>query len=116
VVSETDTRLDVIQLDLGIVGPSSLADKTQMFVHSLSGAALPKGWDQQLRDEPGIVLTYQRKWRGLYEFSPFGMGADITPYAGGSVGNVSTQAVIGGTLRIGFDLPADYGPPRVHPA
>ncbi len=44
------------------------------------------------------------------------MGADITPYAGADLGNVLTQAAGGVTLRIGFDLPADYGPPRVRPS
>lgn len=48
--------------------------------------------------------------------SRFGLGADFTPYAGGNVGNVLTQAAAGGMLRVGFDLPADFGPPRIRPS
>ncbi|MDR3440530.1 lipid A deacylase LpxR family protein [Telmatospirillum sp.] len=116
VVSEEKNRIDILEVDLGMVGPASLADQTQKFVHSITGSTKPEGWHYQLRDEPGIVIAYQRKWRALYEFSEFGLGADVTPYAGADVGNVLTQAAGGATLRIGYDLPADYGPPRVRPS
>ncbi len=116
VVSEAPGRIDILELDLGVVGPDSLADRTQSFVHGITGSTPPEGWGSQLHNEPGVVLAYQRKWRGLYEFSPFGLGADVTPYAGANLGNVLTQAAVGATLRVGADLPADYGPPRVRPS
>ena len=116
IVSELDDRLDILELDFGIVGPVSLADRTQKFVHDITGSTKPRGWDSQIPNEPGILVSYQRKWRGLIEASPFGLGIDFTPYAGGNLGNVLTQAVLGGTIRIGFDLPADFGPPRIRPS
>ncbi|MBV5336137.1 lipid A deacylase LpxR family protein [bacterium] len=116
VVSEAHGRIDILEVDLGVVGPASLAGRTQTVVHRITGSTSPKGWGYQLRNEPGIVVAYQRKWRGLYEFSPFGMGVDITPYAGADAGNILTQAAVGVTVRVGFDLPADYGPPRVRPS
>ncbi|MFY7961674.1 MAG: lipid A deacylase LpxR family protein [Elsteraceae bacterium] len=117
VVSEVKNRLDLFDIEIGVVGPSSLADTTQKFVHrSITGSQDPKGWDRQLHDEPGVIITYQRKWRGLYERTVNGLGVDVTPYVGGNLGNVLTQAVGGATLRIGYDLPADYGPPRIRPS
>jgi len=116
VVSESDNRLDVLEVDFGVVGQVSQASRTQKFVHTITGSDQPKGWNSQLENEPGVVISYQRKWRAIYEFSPFGMGADITPYVGGNAGNVLTQAVSGATMRLGFDLPADYGAPRVRPS
>lgn len=115
-VSDTGKRLDNVMLTLGVVGPLSLAEPTQKFVHDVIGSPHPEGWSHQLKNEPGVILTYERKWRGLYEFSPFGMGADITPHIGVNLGNVNTDAAVGATFRLGYDLPADYGPPRIRPS
>lgn len=114
-LSDTGGRLDNLQLTFGMVGPASGAKDTQKFVHKVIGSSDPKGWDNQLRNEPGIELTYERKWRGLYEFSPFGWGFDITPSFGGSIGNIYTHASVGAVARFGFDLPSDYGPPLIRP-
>lgn len=113
--SDSGHRLDTWQLTAGMVGPSSKAAEVQDFVHDMIGSTDPQGWDYQLRDEPGIILSYERKWRGLAQFSPFGLGADITPSIGGSIGNVFTHANVGAVARIGYDLPADYGPPLIRP-
>lgn len=116
IISDTGYRLDNLQLTLGMVGPSSAADDSQDLVHHIIGSQDPQGWDNQLRDEVGVVLTYERKWRGLYEFSPFGLGVDFTPSLGGSIGNVFTHAAAGAVVRFGYDLPADYGPPLIRPS
>lgn len=117
VVSDTGKTLDSLQLSLGVVGPYSYAEQTQDFIHkAVTGSPIPQGWDNQIKTEPGIMLTYERKWRALYQLSPFGLGVDFTPQGGVNLGNVETDAQIGGTVRIGYDLPADYGPPRVRPS
>lgn len=115
-LSDTGKTLDNLVLTLGVVGPSAMAKQTQKFVHRVVGAPNPHGWDNQLDDEPGVMLTYERKWRGIIEASPFGVGADVMPHAGMSLGNVNTDASLGATLRLGYDLPADYGPPRIRPS
>lgn len=115
VISDTGRRLENLQLTLGMVGPASAADDAQDFFHHLIGSPDPQGWDNQLKNEAGVVLTYERKWRNLYEYSPSGLGVDITPSLGGSVGNVYTHAAVGAVARIGFDLPSDYGPPLISP-
>lgn len=117
VTSDTDKRLDFIELSLGVVGESSFAEQTQDFVHSfVPDSVEPQGWDSQLSDEPAIMLSYQRKWKNLWQASPFGLGADFIPHAGFSAGNVFTHAALGGTLRFGKDLPSDYGPPIIRPS
>lgn len=115
-VSDTDKTLDNVMLTLGVVGPLSLAEQTQISVHRVIDSPHPEGWRNQLHNEPGVILTYERKWRGIYEASPFGMGADVTPHMGVNLGNVSTDAQVGATFRLGYDLPADYGPPRIRPS
>lgn len=117
VVSDTGRTLDTFQLTLGMVGESSLADETQKFIHHMvADSPQPQGWDYQLKDEPGIIVSYERKWRNKFEFTPFGWGFDLTPTAGFNLGNVYTNATIGTIARFGYDLPADYGPPLIRPS
>ena len=109
-------RLETIDLDVGIIGPASLAEQVQTNWHSLIGVATPKGWNNQLRNEPGIDLVYVRKWR-IHDLFPLGpLEFDLTPHLAGSLGNVETYAAAGGTVRIGGHLEDDYGPPRIRPA
>lgn len=115
-VSDTGKTLDNVMLTVGVVGPLSFAEQSQKFVHKVVDSPRPNGWDNQLKNEPGIVLTYERKWRNLYKISPFGLSADVTPHVGVNLGNINTDAAVGATLRLGYDLPADYGPPRIRPS
>lgn len=115
-VADNGKSTDNLELDLGIVGPQSYADETQKFVHSIIGAQHPMGWQHQLKNEPGLLLSYERYWRSAAQAYPFGLGADLSPYAGASLGNVLTGAGAGLMLRVGYDLPDDYGPPRIRPA
>ncbi len=115
-VSDTGKTLDNVLLTVGVVGPLSGAEQTQKFVHRLTDSEKPRGWDNQLENEPGIILTYERKWRGIFEASPLGFGMDVTPHVGVNLGNINTDASVGATLRLGYDLPADYGPPRIRPS
>jgi hypothetical protein len=115
-VSDTGKELDNVVLTLGVVGPASYAEQTQKFVHKVINSPHPYGWDNQLGNEPGAVLTYEHKWRSIAEYSPFGVGVDATPHVGFNLGNINTDASVGGTVRIGYDLPADYGPPRIRPS
>jgi lipid A 3-O-deacylase len=107
-------RLDQLQLQLGVVGPWSLAEETQKFVHSLINATNPEGWHTQLHNEPGLVLTYDRSWRFR---QPLFAGLEIQadPHIGAALGNVYTYADAGAMARVGFDLPDDFGPVRLNP-
>lgn len=115
-VAETEDRLDTWELDLGIVGPSARGKEVQNGFHSIIGVDEANGWDNQLHDEFGYALIYERKWRNLWEHRRSGFGVDITPYVGGSLGNVGTYLDVGATLRFGNDLPNDFGAPRIRPS
>ena len=115
-IAENGQRLDQLELTVGIVGPASGAAQTQKAVHEIIDSPIPQGWDHQLKNEPGVVLTYQRSWRGLLASQSSAYGADLTPHAGGAVGNVFTYANAGVTLRAGKNLLLDYGPPRIKPS
>jgi lipid A 3-O-deacylase len=116
VVASDENIQDVLQLNLGVVGPAALGEFVQTNWHDLIEEDKPKGWGHQLRDEPGVELIAQRM--ALYEGPrlPLGLETDYGMHAGGAVGNVRTYAATGLTGRIGWDLGADFGPPRIRPA
>ncbi len=107
--SRTATRLDVIEFNFGLIGPYSLAEETQSFVHKIFGADRPRGWDHQLKTEPGFLATYERRWRARAWAFGDNFGADFIPHAGVSAGNVAIHGNAGGTVRYGFRLPTDFG-------
>ncbi len=115
VVETGEKQLDQFQLQFGVVGPASLAEQTQKFVHEIVHSPEPQGWDTQLKNEPGLVLTYQRSWRAVVSTEINGFSIDATPHIGGALGNIYTYANAGATLRFGWNLPNDYGPPRIQP-
>lgn len=108
--------LDKIEATAGVVGPAALGGDVQKFWHAafVPSAAHPEGWHDQLRDEAGLVLSEQRIWRLPLAHGP--LEAEALPEANLSVGNVYDYAGAGGMLRLGHDLAADWGPPRIAPA
>lgn len=106
-----------VALDLGVVGPMSLTDSTQIFWHDLIGAPTPRGWDHQIKNEPGVVLNYQASLRRQLLGRPGDtIEADVTPRAGVALGNVFTHGAVGGSFRVGHNLDLDYGPPLIRPS
>ena len=103
-------------LSVGVVGPWSMAEETQAFVHNLRGFAVPQGWDHQLHNEVGIVGVYEFSWRWPHHVRRAGLGWDFIPHAGFAAGNVYDYANLGGELRAGFNLPDDFGTPGIDPA
>src|SRR5690606_6337352 len=48
---------DSVALEVGVVGPASLAERTQTLLHREKEVAMPRGWDHQLGNELGAVVT-----------------------------------------------------------
>ena len=101
--------MENFELNAGVVGPWSMADRTQRMIHRWRFPEdIPQGWHNQLKNEPGIVLKYARLWR----WSPTPETAkffDIIPRAGVELGNVAIFATAGATVRLGLNLPPDFG-------
>lgn len=108
-ISKTATRADIISIQAGMVGPSSLAEDAQDLVHEWINDDKAQGWDYQLKDEPGLNLIYERRYRLAARTLGESLGYDIIPHGGFSLGNVQTYANVGGTVRLGFNLPSDFG-------
>jgi hypothetical protein len=114
--SSNETRRDSIELALGVVGPGAAAEQVQTIVHESIGSTRPMGWRHQVGNEPGLALTFERQWRLRKPLPLGGLGFDVIPTLGASLGNVRTMAAAGATLRLGQNLPHDFGPPRIRPS
>ena len=86
------------------------------FVHELIGSQSPNGWDNQIKNELGLAVVYERKWRLLYSGTVGKSGLDIIPHLGGALGNVYTYANAGMEARIGWNIPRDFGTSLIRPA
>lgn len=107
------STLERFRLSLGIVGPSSLAEEVQKEAHRLSDSHQPVGWETQLPDEPTLQLAYDRQWRIETHVADNGVVTEFGPGAGITVGNAFTGVEAGGFLRVGRNLPVDFGPQRL---
>ena len=114
--SKNERRLDSMEIQLGIVGPLSFADQTQKMIHELNDNKSPNGWDNQLNNEPGLAVIYERKWRFFYNGPVGKSGLDFIPHLGSALGNVHTYANAGMEARIGWNLPQDFGTSLIRPA
>ena len=114
--SKNRRRLDTEELQAGIVGQASLAEPVQKFVHRAVNVPEPRGWDHQLRNEPGLAIIFERKLRLFSTESADGWGVDGIPFAGLSLGNIQTYANAGFELRLGLRLPRDFGSSLIRPA
>ena len=109
-------EMDTLEMDLGLVGRAALGEQVQNSFHAFAfGNEHVNGWRNQLKTEPGLLISYDHKWRALAQADFGSLGADITPSVGFDLGNVQIDAAAGAMIRIGRDLPADYGPPRIRP-
>jgi hypothetical protein len=114
VLPEDTSTMDTVEIQLGLVGPESFAEETQKFVHDLRNLQRPNGWQYQLSNEPGIVLAFERKWLFHPEQDMFGW--DAITHGGFALGNVSTYLNGGVEVRIGWNIPKNFGVSLIRPA
>jgi lipid A 3-O-deacylase len=115
-VADDGIHLDQLQVTLGVVGPDSLAENSQNFVHDIIHDKDALGWDTQLHNEPGLIVSYERAVKIIPPQSFLGGVFDVEPHFGAAIGNVYDYANAGLMARFGFNLPKDYGPLRIQPS
>jgi len=109
-VNTENTKLDTLEVDVGMVGPPALGDQIQTGWRRLVGAAKPLGWDNQIPAEPALLVSYVRKQKLRFNTPYF----ELIPHAGATVGNVFTLARAGGIARFGINM-AGFGPDTIDP-
>lgn len=106
--------INTLILTLGVVGPASLGEDSQIFLHEMLEFKQSAGWDNQLENELGLNATFLHKRRRVYEISEarqYEMGL----HGGLALGNVYTYASAGIMMRWGTHLENDVGPPSITP-
>ena len=113
-----DNHIDELELTLGVVGPEALGEQTQKLVHKrITDSPTPRGWDNQLEFEPGLVISAQRRWPRFYTMGTQDFDFTIEPNVNVSLGNIYTYAGSGLSFTFGpKDNAISDKPPRVRPA
>ncbi len=106
---------DTLELQLGVVGPAALGEEVQNSFHKLIGNDTIKGWDHQLKNEPGVILSYEHRWRYISDSFWGGLTTEAIPFAGAGLGNILTYADGGTLVRFGWNVPQDFGKSVSHP-
>lgn len=104
--SSNDHQFDVIQLTLGIVGPSSVAKQVQKEAHRLTDTDIPQGWRNQLGDEFIVNLDALHAKRIVNRPSGgiWGAGFDLDWRVSAGAGNFFTYAAVGLGFRFGWNI------------
>lgn len=112
--AQSDKNLDFFEADIGTIGEYSYARETQTFVHKIIGSHKPMGWDNQIENQIGADAVYQHKYLQNFNLGYFDF--QLIPHGGGCFGNVHDYVDAGLLLRLGHNIPKDFGVVRMEPA
>jgi lipid A 3-O-deacylase len=102
-----------LEIDVGVVGPRAIGEQVQNTTHRAIGVETFQGWDNQIKDEVGVSITYQRSWTVFHATlvdpgndgpSFLGLELDLQPHLGLRGGNVATYPNAGAQVRLGRGL------------
>jgi lipid A 3-O-deacylase len=102
------TIIHEMEIDVGTMGPAALGKKIQTKWHDLINVAYPKGWKNQIRNEPGLLLQYSQLRRHQQKGAPGGWSADFIGRYGVVASNVFTYASAEPVLRAGYNISNDF--------
>ncbi|MBU2886264.1 lipid A deacylase LpxR family protein [Gilvimarinus agarilyticus] len=100
---------DLVSVTVGMVGPASMAEESQKFVHKITGSTEPKGWDYQLKNEPIFAFSRTAVWR--YELAHY---MDTVIMAQGELGTMQSAVGGGALLRLGTRLDKSFPSTALH--
>jgi len=113
--SRNKKHMDTFELDVGIVGRHSYAEDIQTKIHEWMDSEIAQGWKNQIHDEPIVNLYFERKWKLLQLINSSGLGLDLIPHTGVAIGNAYTGVNAGGQVRLGWNMPNDFGTYLIRP-
>ena len=93
-------------LSLGVIGPASLAQQTQVLIHRAFDLNIPKLWSYQVKNEAGLTLQLQY-WHELIPASQSRRWFDVHSTAQMTLGNTFVNGSAGFLFQWGrFEKPA----------
>lgn len=106
--SYANNKANSLGLSLGVVGPASLAEQSQTIIHKLIGATIPKGWDNQIKNELLLRIEGEHIERFyVHSFSDY-LSFDASSYSALGIGNLRSDIGTGLTMRFGNILDKTY--------
>jgi len=97
-----------LELQMGMTGPDSLAEDTQIWVHEHIGSMIPQGWKNQVYSHFAFLFI-NRYTMPVYESSYFA----IDPYVGTQIGNLADYITSGLNVYLGYNLPSTRNQPVI---
>jgi len=113
-----------LQLDVGIVGQGAGGRVAQATAHKIlngftrtNAAPEPKGWHNQVGNQPALQFSYRwaRDWLAP-SLGRLGRVLDLDTQPGFMLGNPFVVAAASAHVRAGYNIPSDFGPPQHIPA
>lgn len=108
-----DDKLDHIELNMGVIGPSSGAEQAQRCIHRYFHSGNPIGWEQQIPDEFAADFSYMRQQRLTKGLLAPSANMDFIADYGFTVGSVHRYVEAGLMCRYGFNIGKTFGPGRL---
>ncbi len=110
-------QLRLVELSVGVVGPSALGEAIQNSWHDVIHVPHANGWANQLHDEPGLQLSWERRYRTWQwtDGAASPLGVDLVLRHRVTLGNVATHLAGGAVVRVGWHMPADFGADLIRP-
>lgn len=106
--------LNTVELSLGVTGKHAFAENTQDFIHDLRGTDKFNGWENQIPSEFTVDLSFvQKRRREMLEWTDGNFRMDGLTEWGARLGTFRSEASIGGSFRVGYNLPADFSDARL---
>ncbi len=114
--------LDHFRAEIGLTGRASLAEDAQEAVHELRNIDEARGWQNQSANEFEVQFYLRKKWKlidtlqapdGTIRHSPQGLNFQAIPAVGVALGTTYRNLEGGVLVRLGFNLPDDFGPARL---
>jgi lipid A 3-O-deacylase len=98
----TKNHVDDLEATVGVIGPAALGRPAQSFIHKyISHSPTPRGWGTQLKNEPALMLSWERSWPSQpYSRTAFGWTGEAVPHIGATVGNIYDYASGGVSLHL----------------
>ncbi|NRA30272.1 MAG: lipid A deacylase LpxR family protein [Parvularculaceae bacterium] len=115
-MAEKDDIVDIVTVELGVVGPWALGQELQSWYHEATDRDAPEGWDNQHPNEVVFGVSYDRKAKPVFGQDAGFLTFEVTPSYGFSVGTMAINARAGAIARLGNRKGSDFGPARIRPS
>ncbi|WP_077530071.1 lipid A deacylase LpxR family protein [Vreelandella utahensis] len=92
----------------GVIGPDSLAEEAQEWVHGITGSTDPRGWENQLGTDWVGGIQAQHARRAFKTGKSDGLQQDLNWLVSAEAGNFISNAQIGAGWRFGTNLPDNF--------